>query len=337
MACRDVRARCLSWQAENRLRCTNWRTTQTQRCERWREETTQRCDRWRTTSEQRCDRWETEWTRRCDSWGPFKFLCLFWTWISTTVCRAWVVVTTTVCDLWVTVTSFVCMAWVLVVSVVCDAWVLITTFVCRLFAFVVGIGCLIRCALRRLLAPEEVSQPRSECIYGWTARYRATEDRRACLLRITLRLRLVPDSDVSAEDLATVRARWEPAIEEAWTERFSLALAQRDACSCEAYRAVVDVRWVTSGEHHAVTVRSGSGRANMTRWFVNSTGGTAAHEAGHMFGYPDEYPDDECPDRTVTSDGSIMRSSQTGTVRPRHYQGWADWLTNRTCCTYEVR
>jgi hypothetical protein len=337
MACRDLRARCVRWQAQQRARCTRWRTEWTQRCENWRTEWTQRCDRWRTTSEQRCDRWETEWTRRCDSWGPFKILCLLWTWISTTVCRAWVWVTTTVCELWVWVSSTVCTAWVWVGTLVCDAWVISTTFVCRAWVFGLDIVCLIRCALRRLLAPNEVSEPRSECIYAWTAAYRADEDPRACVLRITLRLRLVPDTGVSQADLATVRARWEPAIEQAWTDRFGLLLAEEGACPCGRFRAEVDVQWVETGQHHTVTVRAGSGRANMTTWFVNSTGGTAAHEAGHMFGYADEYPDDNCPGRTVTTDGSIMRSSQTGTVRPRHYQRWADWLTNRTCCTYEVR
>jgi hypothetical protein len=98
----------------------------------------------------------------------------------------------------------------------------------------------------------------------------------------------------------------------------------------------VDVQWVQSGEHHAVQVHSGSGRADMLNWFVNSTGGTAAHEAGHMFGNIDEYADANCPSRTVTSDGSIMQNSQTGSVKARHYQGFDDWLSRHTCCTYVV-
>ena len=97
------------------------------------------------------------------------------------------------------------------------------------------------------------------------------------------------------------------------------------------------MQWVNSGEHHAVAVHSGSGRADMTNWYVNSTGGTAAHESGHMFGNPDEYSDSNCPSRTVTSDGSIMQTSQTGTVKSRHYESFARWVSNRTCCTYEAR
>ncbi|MBA2529326.1 MAG: hypothetical protein H0V19_05090 [Euzebyales bacterium] len=337
MACRDMRARCVDWQRQTQARCDRWRTEWTQRCDNYKTEWTQRCDRWRTTSEQRCDRWETEWTQRCDSWGPFKILCLFWVWVSTTVCRAWVWVTTTVCELWTWVSSTVCTLWVWVSTLVCDLWVFITTFVCRAWVFVLDIWCFIRCALSRLLAPNEFSQARSECIYGWTARCRIDEDPRECAVRITLRIRLVAATGVTQADLANVQALWEPAIEQAWTDRFGLLLAERDSCPCKRYTASVDVQWVTSGEHHTVNVRAGSGRANMGTWFVNSTGGTAAHEAGHMFGNVDEYVDSNCPSRIVTSDGSIMQTSQTGTVKERHYQGFAGWLTNRTCCTYDVR
>jgi hypothetical protein len=133
-----------------------------------------------------------------------------------------------------------------------------------------------------------VSSPRMECIYAWTAAYRIEEDSRECVVRITLRIRLVPDTGVTAADLATVRARWEPAIESAWSNRFSLVL--RDGtCRCKRYTVAVDVQFVTSGEHHTVTVHAGSGRADMGNWYVNSNGGTAAHESGHMFGNADDY------------------------------------------------
>jgi hypothetical protein len=206
--------------------------------------------------------------------------------------------------------------------------------VCRAWVFVIDIFCTILCALRRFLAPNEFSQSRSECIYGWTAAYRIDEDKE-CILRVTLRIRLVPDADVSAADIATVQARWEPAIETAWAGRFPVIRGD-GTCRCERYRVIVDVQFVTSGEHHAVAVHSGSGRADMGNWYVNSTGGTAAHESGHMFGNPDEYADANCPNRTVTSDGSIMQNSQTGSVKERHYQGFADWIGNHTCCTYRV-
>jgi hypothetical protein len=56
-----------------------------------------------------------------------------------------------------------------------------------------------------------------------------------------------------------------------------------------------------------------------------------------MFGNVDEYTDSNCPNRNVTSDGSIMQNSQSGTVKVRHYESFQRWVTNRTCCTYTAR
>jgi hypothetical protein len=174
----------------------------------------------------------------------------------------------------------------------------------------------------------------SECIYGWTAAYRVTEER-DCRLRVVVRIRLEPDADVTAAQLQAAQAIWEPAIEQAWTGRFELHRAN-GRCTCRLYAVELDVQWVASGEHHVVQVHAGSGRADMGNFFLNNTGGTAAHEVGHMLGNADEYTDPACPARTVTSDNSIMQTSQLGTVRPRHYQGFADWITARTCCIYTV-
>lgn len=333
--CLRVRAVCERWAVEQRLRCERWRTEWTQRCDRWRQQQTQRCDRWRTEQTQRCDRWEQEQRRQCEDWGPFSFICLLWVTVTTWVCRVWVTVTTTVCDLWVTVTSWVCDLWTWVGTVVCDLWTFVTVLVCRIWALVFEWVCSVFCILQRLLAPNEYRIFKSECIYAWTAAYRIDEDTERCVLRVTLRLRLVPDRGVSNQDLATCRARWEPGIEAAWARRFSILL-QDGNCRCRSYSVDIDVQFVASGEHHTVTVHPGSGRADMTNWYVNSTGGTAAHEAGHMFGNPDEYADKNCPSRVVTSDGSIMQNSQSGTVKERHYSGFSDWVTKRTCCRYAV-
>lgn len=338
MPCRDTVGRtrlvCARWETSQQARCNQWRTDWIHRCDRWRTEWTRRCTAWHTESERRCDNWEREWSRTCSSWGPFAILCLLWAWVSTWVCRLWTLITTTICDLWTWISSTVCDLWTLVGTLVCALWVIVTTVICRAWVLVVEVWCSIACAIRRFLAPNEFSQSRSECIYGWTAAYRI-EETGDCVLSITLRIRLVPDTGVSAADIATVIARWEPAIEAAWSGQFFLRLTD-GSCRCQRYTVVVDVQFVQSGEHHVVTVHAGSGRADMGNFYVNSTGGTAAHESGHMFGNADEYADTNCPSRTVTSDGSIMQNSQTGTVKQRHYQGFADWVSNRTCCTYTV-
>jgi hypothetical protein len=331
---RRALARCAAWEAQQRARCAAWRTEQHQRCDRWRQQQEQRCDRYRTTSEQRCDRWETESSRTCSSWGIFSFLCQAWVWVTTTVCRVWTTVTTTVCDLWTTVTTTVCDLWTTVSTLVCTLWTITTTFVCRLWAPVLAIWCVLRCLFSQLLARIEHRFFRTECRFAWFAAFRADLDEERCVLRVTLRIRLVPEAGVTAADITTVQQRWEPAIESTWTGQHDLVRRSGD-CRCERVRVEVDVRWVTSGEHHTVRVSPGGGRANMGNWFVDSGTRTAAHEAGHMFGNVDEYAEpDVCPDRDVRTDGSIMASGTT--VHPRHYQPFATWLSNRTCCTYEV-
>jgi hypothetical protein len=217
----------------------------------------------------------------------------------------------------------VCVVWTWVSNIVCVAWVWISFTVCT-----------ITCFIRRLFASNEVSFPRNECIYVWTAAYRIIEES-DCRLSVVIRIRLLPDSDVTQAQLQAAQATWEPAIEQAWRDRFTIDRT-RGGCTCGTYRvSTVDVQWVTSGEHHVVRVHSGNGRADMGNWFLTDSGGTAAHEVGHMLGNPDEYPDTNCPGRTLSNDNSLMRST-TGQVRPRHYEGFADWISNWTCCDYAV-
>ncbi|HEU6445299.1 MAG TPA: hypothetical protein VFL61_09600 [Gaiellaceae bacterium] len=360
-ACRrweqQIQARCRQWETTWQLLCERWETTWTQQCRQWETTWQQVCREWETRQEQRCDRWEQEQRRVCDSWHPLlawicliwatvtTWVCRAWVWVTTTLCKAWEWVSTTLCKLWAWVSTTLCKLWAWVTTTLCKLFELFTTFVCRLWEFVttlictvfawfVDLVCVIVCWFRRLRAPNEVSEATSECVYGWTTAFRI--DERDCTITITLRIRLNPDPGVTQQQLQTARTTWEQAIEQAWTDRFRIRLVDGN-CRCREYRVVLDVQWVTANEHHTVRIRTGTGRANMTTWFITSTGGTAAHEAGHMLGNPDEYADPACPGRTVTNDGSIMQTSQTGTVRPRHYTRFARWISDRTCCEYEVR
>jgi hypothetical protein len=353
---RQVQLACLRWEQTWTALCAQWETRWEQLCRQWETTWEQRCTQWETTQTQRCDRWEEERHKQCSDWHwLIAWLCLAWVWITTTVCRLWVWVTTTICKVWAWVSTTICKVWAwvstticklwtlvstllcklwgLVTTWICRLWVLVTTLICTVFAFFVDLACLIFCRIRRLFAPNEFSEARSECIYGWTAAFRITEDRE-CVLTITLRIRLNPDAGVTQQQLQAAQTTWEQAIEQAWSGRFRIR-RRNGNCACEEYRVVVDVQFVTTNEHHVVRVRAGSGRADMTNWFITSTGGTAAHEAGHMFGNADEYADPACPARTVTSDNSIMQTT-SGTVRPRHYERFAAWVSNRTCCDYTV-
>ena len=120
------------------------------------------------------------------------------------------------------------------------------------------------CLIRRILfAQNERSFSVSECIYGWTAAYRIVDG--DCVLQITVRIRLNPDADVTAAEIAALRAVWEPGIEARWSNRFNINRSSGD-CGCPSYPVRFDVQFVTSGQHHTVRVRRGPERSNMTTW-----------------------------------------------------------------------
>ncbi len=137
----------------------------------------------------------------------------------------------------------------------------------------------------------------SECIYGWTAAYQQRGT------TITVRIRLAADAGISAETMATLRTRWKNGIEDKWSSRFGCCLSPGCIGRC---RLNFVVEWVTSGEHHAVRVRQGPARSNMTTWDTDDTGDVASHEFGHMLGHPDEYTDSNCPSRSPVNTGTVM-------------------------------
>ncbi len=333
MKCRTVR--CISWRTEQTRACLNWEQVWEQRCRDWETTWSQRCNDWETTWTQRCDRWEQEQKKACDSWSSwFSWICLIWVWVTTTVCRVWTWVSTTVCKAWAWVSTTLCKLWAWISTWVCKLWVLLTTIVCTLWGVFLDIWCVLLCWIRSRSAPAEVSEGKSECIYGWTAAFQIVEEPE-CVIHVTERIRLQPDAGITQQQLQTAQATWKQAVEQNWTDRFRIQRTSGD-CPCAEYRVVVTLLFVTSGEHHVVRVQAGSGRADMGNFFITSTGGTVSHEVGHMFGNVDEYADTACPNRNVTNDGSIMQNSQTGTVRPRHYQRFADWISAHTCCDYAV-
>jgi hypothetical protein len=147
---------------------------------------------------------------------------------------------------------------------------------------------------------EEVSFDVSECVYGWRAAYaqRGTA--------ITVRIRLNPDADVSADTMGTLRERWRTGIENKWSNRFGCCTSPDCVGPCAL---TFRVEWVDSNEHHAVRVRTGPGRSNMSLWDTDDTGDVASHEFGHMLGHPDEYADAACPRRSPMNSGTVMDDS----------------------------
>jgi hypothetical protein len=151
---------------------------------------------------------------------------------------------------------------------------------------------------------------RSECIFSWSAAFQ-----QSCTA-VTVRIRLVPDTGITAQELATLRATWEAGIEDKWSGHF--------VCTGPYGNSTItfNARFVTSNAHHTVRVSRGPGQTVMTRWFTDDNGDTAAHEFGHMIGNQDEYVDSRCPNRSPVSTGTVMHNN-VGPAEQRH--------VNRVC------
>ena len=107
-----------------------------------------------------------------------------------------------------------------------------------------------------------------------------------------------------------------------------------------SFRLVVVPKRASSLANENVKVHAGAGRASLRNWYEKSSGKVAAHEFGHMIGAIDEYPQAKSPNRVIFNDGSIMRSSSTGTVKPRHFKAIADAANKKLkgCgCVYEPK
>ncbi|MGI5171247.1 twitch domain-containing radical SAM protein [Spirillospora sp. CA-253888] len=146
---------------------------------------------------------------------------------------------------------------------------------------------------------------RSECIFGWTAAFQ-----QSCTA-VTVRIRLVPDAGITAQEMATLRAAWETGIENKWSGHF--------VCTGPygASTITFNAQFVTSNAHHTVRVSRGPGQTNMTRWHTDDNGDTAAHEFGHMIGNQDEYTDSRCPNRSPVNTGTVMHVV-AGPAEQRH-------------------
>lgn len=155
----------------------------------------------------------------------------------------------------------------------------------------------------QLAAGVEVTRSMSECIYGWTARYRQEGT------HVIVKIQLVKDANVTQAELDAARDRWTTGIQEKWSYFFACCAepSATSAADCaNPCQLTFEVQWVSAGAHHVVAVQRGPGRSDMLNWHHDDSGDTASHEFGHMLGHPDEYRDPVCPNRSPVNTGTVM-------------------------------
>lgn len=152
---------------------------------------------------------------------------------------------------------------------------------------------------------QEIRYRVTECAYAWNAAY---------LLEANLaivRIKLTPEVPIAPATLSQLKDRWRIGILDKWDSKFP--------CQTPRSNLRLDVQWVESGEHHAVTIRRGPARSNMLNWDDADDGHAASHEFGHMLGMKDEYPDSACATRSPVGTGSVM-DTNSGPVSNMHIQ-----------------
>jgi hypothetical protein len=136
----------------------------------------------------------------------------------------------------------------------------------------------------------------SECIFGGNAAFEQTWS------HIRIRIRLIPDQNITPATVNSLGTRWKTGIENKWSNRWGCG--QQGECTCPF---TFEVLWVTENHHHSVRIRTGPERSNMNLWDTQDTGDVVSHEFGHMIGLVDEYYENPpCPNRNPVNTGTVM-------------------------------
>jgi hypothetical protein len=187
---------------------------------------------------------------------------------------------------------------------------------------------------------EEILKHRDDCggHFQWDEKYRIEADDTTCRLTVIVRFHLDPDG-VSTTTIAQLQPRLKTAIEAKWSGHFTLRLIE-GACRCANYSIVFEVQWFGSPGpgRHTVKVKPGLERCNLGTLYADKKNieDIATHEFGHAIGLPDEYAENTCPGRQVTTPVSVM-CDPPGNPEPRHFDRFATWLSLQTHCTYSAR
>jgi hypothetical protein len=126
--------------------------------------------------------------------------------------------------------------------------------------------------------------------YSWQTKFTLQVSRTPCTVHVTVKIK------VTGTISATQKSAWKSSIESKWNGKAKL-MCPDPACATacpSGYKIIVEVQFVTSGEHYVVAANSaaaGGSRSvtpDMGTWGVNDTV-DVTHEFGHMLGAPEEY------------------------------------------------
>lgn len=151
----------------------------------------------------------------------------------------------------------------------------------------------------------EVSKTISDTPYGWTSAY--TVQKTSTEYSVIIKAKLTPATGVTKEQTQKVKDNTSLEFRRYWDSRFQLKDKEGKSLPLRA-----SLKYVTDKAHLNIALNPGSGRDNLTTWYVDSVAQDRAHELGHQLGMKDEYVDSTAPSRAtaaasgVKTDNSLM-------------------------------
>jgi hypothetical protein len=164
--------------------------------------------------------------------------------------------------------------------------------------------------------------------FGWNFSYTRSFDGKQ--LKKDVEIDFVFDADIGFNDeqKTAYRATVEKNIEGIWNNKYVIA----DMVNNMKFPILVDVT-TSDPFNQTVKVHKGSGRADMTNWYLSDSASVNAHEFGHMLGLFDEYIGgavDRYPNPTLSDTGlmGLGALNPNPTMLPRYYQQYVDYISS---------
>ena len=136
--------------------------------------------------------------------------------------------------------------------------------------------------------------------------------------QVTLKVRLVPDANVAADEVARVQRETAAEFARVWDNKFELT----DTATTTTFPLRMSLSFVTTGEHKRIALHRGNGRDNEDNWFTLSGAINRAHELGHTLGPNDEYVDATVVGRATASSPDVHRDNS---IMGQYFEEGIEW------------
>jgi hypothetical protein len=168
------------------------------------------------------------------------------------------------------------------------------------------------------LIRENVSEARlgGRAAYGGLVTYEVEFIGGNC--QLTMKVRLVPDANVTADEVTRVQQETSREFARIWDNKFELT----DTTSHDTFPLRMTLTFVASGEHKSISLHRGNGSDNETDWFVGSASINRAHELGHTLGPNDEYVDATVVGRATATSPDVHRDNS---IMGQYYEEGIEW------------